>query len=79
MNAAGIERAILVPPPWTGWDSEYSLAAARAEPQRFAVMALFNLEQPEAQERLKHWRVPGMLGARITPDRAPYAALLTDR
>lgn len=79
MDQAGVQRAILVPPPWTGWDAEYSLDAARNEPARFGVVALFNVSAPDARERLERWRRPGMLGARVTLEREPYQALLTDR
>jgi L-fuconolactonase len=79
MDIAGVERAILVPPPWTGWDAEYSLQAARREPKRFGVVALFNVAAPDAREQLKCWRQPGLLGLRVTLDREPYRALLFDR
>jgi L-fuconolactonase len=77
--AAGVSRAILVPPPWTSWDAEYSLDAARHEPDRFAVVALFDILAADARQRLLAWRRPGMVGLRITPGRDPDRALLLDR
>ena len=38
MNAAGVHRAVLVPPGWEGARNDLALAAARAHPDRFAVM-----------------------------------------
>jgi len=79
MDAAGVQRAILVPPPWTGSDFDYSLDAARREPHRFAVMPVFDFGAPNALQRLRQWRQMGFLGTRVTVDRAPFQALITDR
>jgi L-fuconolactonase len=78
IEEAGVSRAVLVPPPWIARDPDYSLAAARAEPNRFGVVGLFDLTAPDARAQLERWREPGMLGVRITPLRAPDDALLTD-
>jgi predicted TIM-barrel fold metal-dependent hydrolase len=65
LDAAGVDRAILVPPSWTGMDNSYALEAAAAHPDRFAVMGQFDFEWPDAKERLWNWRdQPGMLGIR---------------
>jgi len=61
MDAAGVDRAILVPPSWEGDRNDLALAAAAAHPDRFAVMG--RLPKGAA---LTGWRdQPGMLGARI--------------
>ena len=80
MDAAGVGRAILVPPMLTGWDNEYALSYARAEPGRFAVMGRFNVEAADARARLTNWRrQQGMLGIRIFFAGAPSMSMLTDR
>ena len=80
MDAAGVRRAILVPPSWTGWDNEYSLSFARAEPDRFGVMGRFDVGAPNAKEALAGWRSQqGMLGIRIFFVGEPWVSMLTDR
>lgn len=62
MKAAGVERAILVPPSWEGDRNDLALAAAAMYPDRFAVMGRI----PDPLLSLADWRdQPGMLGARI--------------
>ncbi|RYY29078.1 MAG: amidohydrolase [Sphingomonadales bacterium] len=62
MEAAGVARAILVPPSWEGERNDIALAAATLHPRRFAVMGRI----PTAISTLAGWRdTPGMLGARI--------------
>src|SRR5690606_27466591 len=69
-----------VPPGWTGWDNEYSLAAARKEPDRVAVFGRFNPDAPDAQEVLRTWRdQKGMLGVRMFYEHQPWLAMLTER
>lgn len=48
MDAAGVDRAIVVPPSWEGDRIDYSLEAAEAHPDRFAVMA--RVPQDRAEE-----------------------------
>lgn len=79
LDAAGVDRTILVPPGWTGWDNDYSLAAAAAEPDRFAVMGRLDVAAPDAPQRLAGWREqPGMLGVRIFFGGSPYIEILTE-
>ena len=66
MDAAGVERVVLVPPSWEGERNDLALAAAKAHPERFAIMGRFNPEAPGAREAIKGWRSqPGMLGMRF--------------
>lgn len=79
MDDNGVQASILVPPSWNGWDNEYSLAAARAEPTRFGVMGRFDLEAADGQETLRHWRdQQGMLGVRVFIMGDPWTKLVTD-
>lgn len=67
MNAAGVERAILVPPSWEGDRNDLAVAAAQLHPDRFAVMGRFDPDAPGAKARIAAWREqPGMLGLRFT-------------
>src|SRR5881392_3200983 len=49
INAAGVARAILVPPSWEGDRNDVVLAAAHRYPERFAVMGRISLEAPESR------------------------------
>lgn len=65
MDAAGVDRAILVPPSWEGDRNDLALAAATAHPSRLAVMGRIPAE-PAAPSLVARWRAqPGMLGARV--------------
>jgi L-fuconolactonase len=67
MDAAGVNRALLVPPSWQGDTNEVVLDAARQHPDRFAVMGRFDKDAPGARDRIPSWRKQqGMLGMRLT-------------
>jgi predicted TIM-barrel fold metal-dependent hydrolase len=69
MDAAAVQRAVLVPPRLEGDRNEFVLEAAQKYPDRFAVMGRIPLEAPGARERnfLRKWRQqPGMLGIRCS-------------
>lgn len=79
MDAAGVARAVIVPPSWEGERNDLALAAARAHPDRFAVMGRLDTETPGAREALARWRSqPGMLGLRFTFHRPNLMAPLTE-
>ena len=66
MDEGGVDRAILVPPSWEGDRNDLACAAARAHPDRFAVMGRADPAEPGLRERLASWRSqPGMLGLRF--------------
>jgi predicted TIM-barrel fold metal-dependent hydrolase len=67
MDAAGVDRAVLVPPGWEGSRNDLALAAARAHPDRFAVMGRIRHDLlSKSQGALIGWRrQPGMLGLRL--------------
>lgn len=67
MDAAGVERVIIVPPSWEGDRNDLGIAAARAHPDRFAVMGRFDPEAPNARDQVAGWGAqPGMLGMRFS-------------
>jgi L-fuconolactonase len=77
MDAAGVARAVIVPPSWEGDRNDLALAAAQAHPDRFAVMGRPPLERPDPTA-LDHWHEQkGMLGIRVT-NAGPGAELFTD-
>ena len=79
MDAAGVSRVIFVPPSWTGWDNEYALSYARAEPDHYAVMGRFNPDMEGARQRLANWRSQkGMLGVRFFFLGQPVMSFLTE-
>ena len=67
MDEAGIDRAVLVPPGWTGDRNDYALEAAWQFPDRFAVMGRIPIRDPRSAALLPTWKnQPGMLGIRLT-------------
>ena len=67
MDAAGVDRVVIVPPGWEGERNDLALAAAAEHPERFAIMGRLDPEQADAIEKLSAWRTqPGMLGIRLT-------------
>jgi len=79
MDAAGVDRAVIVPPTWVGEGNETALEAAAAYPDRFAVMGRFDPDAPGAGERLATWlEQPGMLGIRMTFMAVPRPEQLDD-
>src|SRR4029079_3742570 len=78
MDAAGVARAILVPPSWEGDRNDVVLAAAQRYPDRFAVMGRISLEAPESRaEFLPLARTKGNLGFRFTFHTEKQQKLLT--
>jgi L-fuconolactonase len=79
MDAAGVDRVVIVPPGWEGDRVDLGLAAAQAHPDRFAVMGRFDAEAPDAPAQLATWMSqPGMLGIRVTFHTPQLEPLLTE-
>lgn len=79
MDAAGVDRAILVPTSTEGDRNDTSLAAAAARPDRFGVVGRLDLTAPESRKALPSWLdQPGMLGLRVTFHRGASARWLDD-
>jgi predicted TIM-barrel fold metal-dependent hydrolase len=79
MDAIGVDRAVIVPPTWVGEGNETALEAAAAHPARFAVMGRFDVDTPDAADRLQGWLAqPHMLGIRMTFGWAPRVERLDD-
>src|SRR5262249_10359846 len=78
MDAAGVDRVVIVPPSWEGDRNDYALEAVRKFPGRFGIMGRIPLDQPQAAALLPKWRdQSGMLGIRAAFNGA-LASWLTD-
>lgn len=79
MDAAGVNRVVIVPPSWEGDRNDLASDAARLHPDRFAVLGRLPLEKPEGRTLVERWRRrPGMPGVRLTSHRGRYRSWLTD-
>jgi predicted TIM-barrel fold metal-dependent hydrolase len=79
LDGGRVHRGIIVPVSCTGFDNEYSLAGARAQPDRLAVMGRFDIDAPNARTQLAGWLdQQGMLGIRIFFSGEPWLSMLTD-
>jgi predicted TIM-barrel fold metal-dependent hydrolase len=67
MDAAGVDGAVIHPPSWDPESGALAEAAARARPNRFAILGQFPLDRPESRDLIAGWKQrPGMLGLRFT-------------
>ena len=79
MDAAGVDRAVIVPPSWIGENNATGLEAAAKYPARFAVMGRFDPTAPDGRTQLDGWlKQPGMLGIRITFNTPRFVSWLED-
>lgn len=68
MDAAGVDRALILPPSWEGDRVDYALEACEAYPDRFGIMARVPQNKPnEAKAMLRDWQhIPYIKGTRLT-------------
>jgi L-fuconolactonase len=80
MDAAGVARAVIVPPSWEGDRNDLALQAATLHPGRIGVMGRIAADQPATSAPLlENWHAqPGMLGLRFTSAIAPGVPGLSD-
>ncbi len=79
MDAAGVDRAVIVPPTWAGESNEWALQMAARYPKRFAVIGRFDARATDAQAQLIGWlRQKGMLGVRMSFHVSPFREWLDD-
>ncbi|UCH47162.1 MAG: amidohydrolase family protein [Betaproteobacteria bacterium] len=65
MDEAGVDAAVVHPPPWDPDSHELAFKAVRNYPGRFAIMGSLPLDDPKSRTRIASWRQqPGMLGLR---------------
>lgn len=66
IDAAGVDRVVIVPPTLEGERIDYAQEAVKRYPGRFGIMARIALDQPDRAARLPTWREqPGVLGVRL--------------
>ena len=67
MREGGVDAALIHPP--ASWDpnsNELAVEAARAHPDKFAILGNFPLDKPESRALIDTWKQrPGMLGLRF--------------
>lgn len=79
MDAAGVHRAVLIPPAWDADRNDLVLEAARLYPDHFAVVGRLNTDDPEARGLIANWREqPGMMGLRCTFNRPQWVPALIE-
>lgn len=79
MDEAGVQRAVLISPVFEGTYNDLVLAAARAHPDRFRVMARLDPAQSSPEHWLDEVRAnPQMRGLRFTFHRPPLRQWLTE-
>jgi len=80
MAGAGVDCAVLHPPSALGEEANaFSVEAARRYPERFCILGHFDLESPDREHIVAHWRErPGMLGFRFTFNQPEQKNRLTD-
>ncbi len=67
MDTAGVHGAVLHPPSWDAQSHALSVAAARAHPDRFAILGRIEPDAPDRLEQLRNWTTqPGVKGLRYT-------------
>jgi predicted TIM-barrel fold metal-dependent hydrolase len=80
MASAGVDCAVLHPPSTLG-EAVNALAveAVRLHPDKFCILGNFDLESPDRENIVAHWRErPGMLGFRFTFNQPHQKAWWTD-
>ncbi|HEX4442083.1 MAG TPA: amidohydrolase family protein [Galbitalea sp.] len=79
MDAAGVDRAAVIPPEWDLGGNELVLAAATSHPDRLIAMPALSLRSPDAPGQLESWRSrPGFGGLRQIFLKSPKYSPLMD-
>ncbi len=65
MDAAGVDRAIIVPPSWEGDRNDLAREAALLHPDRFAVMGRLAIERPKSRSLVDTWNASASSGGLI--------------
>jgi predicted TIM-barrel fold metal-dependent hydrolase len=79
MDAAGVDRAVIVPPSPAGDRNDTALEAAARHPERFVVMGRFDPAAAGARTALQGWLAqPHMAGIRMTFHKPQWSGWLDD-
>lgn len=77
MQAAKVDRVVLVPPLWDPGGNDYSIQSTARYPDRFAVMGLVNLFEPRDPAAFRQWLATNhLLGIRVSFNSAALRATL---
>jgi predicted TIM-barrel fold metal-dependent hydrolase len=78
MADAGVDAALIHPPSWDPRSHEVAVEAARAHPNRFAILGYLPPDQPQSRTLLDGWKTqPGVLGLRyalVRPEQQSWHA-----
>ena len=65
MDEAGVDAALIHPPGWDPHSHEVAVEAARAHPDKFAILGYLPLDRAESRAAIDSWtNQPGVLGLR---------------
>ena len=78
MDAAGVDRVVLVPPKWDPGAIAHAEVGVQQHPDRFALMCGLPFDQPDGPALLAGWRQAGRLGLRLTFTTPEQMAALRD-
>jgi predicted TIM-barrel fold metal-dependent hydrolase len=80
MASAGVDCAVIHPPSSLGEAvNVLAVEAVRRHPDKFCILGHFDLESPDRESIVAHWRErPGMLGFRFTFNQPRQKAWWTD-
>lgn len=80
MATAGVDAAVIHPPSAFGEAANVlAVEAVRAHPDKFCILGHFDLQRPDREQIVAHWRErPGMLGFRYTFSEPHQKAWWTD-
>jgi len=80
MDSAGVDCAVIHPPSSLGEAvNVYAVEAVRRHPGKFCILGHFDLQSPDRENIVAHWRErPGMLGFRFTFNQPGQQAWWTD-
>ena len=79
MAEAGVDAALLHPPSTLPKTNATAIAAAKAHPDKFAILGHFAIEKPENRGLVATWKQqPGMLGFRFTFSQPEYKGFWDD-
>ena len=80
MASAGVDAAVIHPPSALGEAvNVLAVEAVRAHPDKFCILGHFDLQSPDREKIVAHWRErPGMVGFRFTFNQPHQKAWWTD-
>src|SRR3979409_36449 len=79
MDEAGVDRAVIVPPSWSGDRTDYALEAVNGYPSPLRGRGPIPLQDPKAADLLPKWKEQqGMAGIRVSFNNAQTIPWLTD-